>query len=85
MQGVCLQGRFGVGEPLTAVFEWTTDALRHCCCYELILPDRRPLPATGTVGAAGLAPSMLLNFFALDGGSARPFLSDRLLQQARAD
>lgn len=100
MQGVCLQGEFSAREPVTAVFEWVTTSLANPgIAYELVLPDRQPLPATGTVGEAGLMPTALLNFRPMDsvlgitaGGAAgrrgqqqrhQPFLSDALLQQAR--
>lgn len=97
-QGVCLQGCFGVREPVSAVFEWVTSSLRHPgLTYELITPSRTPLAPTGkasTVGGADLA-GAVLNFRGLsdtqrgylvgEGGRQLPFLSDALLARAQAD
>lgn len=97
-QGVCLQGCFGVREPVSAVFEWVTSSLRHPgLTYELITPSRDPLAPTGkasTVGGADLA-GAVLNFRGLsdtqrgylvgEGGRQLPFLSDTLLARAQAD
>lgn len=99
-QGVCLQGYFGVREPVTAVFEWVTQSLRDPgCIYELITPSRKALTTTGTVRQADLG-GAVLNFRALQGtnqqqqqhgysvdakGSWQPFLSDAVLAQAQAD
>jgi hypothetical protein len=95
LQGVCLQGSFGVREPASSVFDWVTGSLRHPgLTYELITPSRSPLGPNGTVGAADLA-GAVLNFRGLsntqrgylvgDGGRQLPFLSDQLLSRAQAD
>jgi len=94
-QGVCLQGCFGVQEPVTAVFDWVTHSLRDPgLTYELITPSRAPLAASGTVSSADLA-GAVLNFRALAhhqhgylvdaAGRQQPFLSDAQLALARAD
>lgn len=63
-----MQGRFHVSEPVTAVYEWITGALRDpTMTYELIKPDRRQLLGAGTVGDAELAPAVLLSFWPLAG------------------
>lgn len=96
-EGVVLQGTFGGREPLTAVFEFVTSALRDpAACYELVTPSRRALPVTGLVREQGeLLPSCLLNFRLLAeegagvGGAAAarrlPLLSDQMLRLARVD
>jgi UBX domain-containing protein 6 len=95
-EGVVLQGDFGAGEPLTAVFEFVTGALRDAgSCYELVLPSRKQLPVVGCVRAqAELLPSCLLNFRlvadavapqAAPGARRLPLLSDAMLQRARVD
>jgi len=89
-EGVCLQGQFGVHEPLTSIFEWVTASLRYPgLTYELITPARRPLPDRGTVKQGDLAPSCVLNFRITTGSvqqfSDVPFLSDALLQQTRTE
>lgn len=94
-QGVCLQGCFGVREPVSSIFDWVTGSLRHPgLTYELITPSRAPLGPQGLVGGADLA-GAVLNFRGLshtqrgylvgEGGRQLPFLSDDLLAQAQAD
>jgi hypothetical protein len=69
-QGVQLAANFGLSEPLCRVHETVADALRAPArAFELVLPDRRPLPREGRVADAGIAPAVLLNFRGLDGGS----------------
>eukprot|EP00882_Tetradesmus_deserticola_P031523 GHRQ01035648.1.p1 GENE.GHRQ01035648.1~~GHRQ01035648.1.p1 ORF type:complete len:156 (+),score=26.63 GHRQ01035648.1:129-596(+) len=94
LQGVCLQGRFHTSEPLSSIFMWLTDSLTDpATTYELIGPDRRPLPSAGRVAQAQLAPAALLNFRLLGqqrrpvdaAGRQRSFLKDELLQRAYAD
>lgn len=95
LQGVCLQGCFGVQEPVTAIFDWVTTSLRDPgLTYELITPGRRALPSSAAVGQADLA-GAVLNFRCLSqtqrgyladaAGRQVPFLSDALLAQAQAD
>ncbi|KAL6761259.1 hypothetical protein V8C86DRAFT_2538967 [Haematococcus lacustris] len=84
-EGVCLQGCFAAQEPLTAVWEWVTHALRYGeLQYELITPARRPLPAAGCVrDVPDLLPAAVLNFRLLDSAgrdlSRMPMLSDGML------
>lgn len=96
LQGVCLQGSFGVREPVAAVFDWVTGSLRDPgLTYELITPSRTALTPAGSVGAEDLA-GAVLNFRGLshtqrggylvgEGGQQLPFLSDALLARAKAD
>jgi hypothetical protein len=97
---VCLQGCFGTREPLSAVFEWVTAALRDPGVeYSLIAPTRKPLSHAGSVGSADLAGAVLL-FRPLQQGAAverggylrdartgrqLSWLHDSYLQQARVD
>lgn len=83
-----------MSEAVSAVFEWTSDALRDpAVTYELIQPNRKPLIASGLVCNADLAPAVLLNFRLLsqqgEGRSSasqqQSYLKDELLLQARAD
>jgi hypothetical protein len=94
LQGVCLQGRFHVSEPLSSLFAWVTDALADpATTYEMVGPDRKPLAAAGRVADAQLAPAVLLNFRPLSqqgqpvdaAGRQLSFIRGELLQQARAD
>ena len=59
-----LQGDFNAGEPVTAIFDWLTESLRHPgLTYELMLPARRPLVASlGRVRDVDLMPQALLHF-----------------------
>lgn len=90
---MCLQGRFHVSEPLTALFEFVTAALRDpSITYQLVGPSRGALPLTGRIGDADLAPAVLLNFRPLSRGQLvdaaglqQSFLRDELLRQAHAD
>lgn len=95
---MCLQSRFHVAEPVTAVFEWVTDSLRDAAItYELVGPDRKVLNPAGTVNTAGLVPAALVSFrplgeYAVAGyqlvdasGRAVSYLKDALLLQAKAD
>lgn len=53
-----LQGEFGAGEPVAAVFAWVADCLSDPLhTYELVLPSRQPLEAKAQSGGwpAGLA------------------------------
>jgi hypothetical protein len=89
-QGVQLEANFGVGEPLERVHETVSCCLRSpATLFELILPDRKPLPRAGRVGDAGIAPSVLLNFRAVEGHGASSgschALSDAMLQLAQVD
>jgi hypothetical protein len=94
LQGVCLQGRFRISEPLASLFTWVTDALSDpATSYELIGPNRKPLAPAGLVAEAQLAPAVLLNFRPLGqqgqpvdaAGRQLSFVKDELLQQAHAD
>jgi hypothetical protein len=98
-QGVQLSAAFGASEPLSRVHEAVAAALRDpAALFELVLPDRRPLPRDGRVADAGIAPAVLLNFRPLGaagppggggGGGGRgrgpPTLSDEMLRLARVD
>jgi len=91
-EGVCLQGTFGAREPLTAVFEWLTEALRYPgeMSYELITPARKPLPHGGLIrDVPDLLPAAVLNFRTMGGEltafASVPFLSDRMLALTRAE
>ncbi|GBF95354.1 hypothetical protein Rsub_07782 [Raphidocelis subcapitata] len=90
-EGLQLEAQFGAAEPLEAVYAAVAACLRAPAPrFELIAPppDRRPLPrAGGRVGDAGLAPSALLNFRALEPGPAGglPALSDEMLARATVD
>jgi len=88
-EGVCLQGMFGVREPLSALHSWLADSLRSPgITYDLVEPGRSKLQATGSVGDAGLAPACVLNLRPT-GDSVHMFrgmslLSDVMLRQTRA-
>ncbi|KAI8471873.1 MAG: hypothetical protein J3K34DRAFT_520230 [Monoraphidium minutum] len=90
-EGVQLEAFFGVKEPLVRVHEAVAASLRSPATpFELVAPDRAPLPRGGRVGDAGLAPAVLLNFRALQlegggGGGGLPALSDAMLACACVD
>lgn len=70
---------------VAAVFEWVSDALRYpASTYELFLPSRKPLVTSlGTVRAADLLPSALLNFRWLESPPpAGPTLGDAFMATA---
>ncbi len=47
-----LQGEFGAGEPVAAVFAWVADCLSDPLhTYELVLPSRRTLEVQAQSGA----------------------------------
>ncbi|KAL4425645.1 hypothetical protein ABPG75_009661 [Micractinium tetrahymenae] len=63
-EGISLQGEFGAGEPVTAVFAWVADCLSDPLhTYELVLPSRRTLEVQSqSVREADLLPSVVLLF-----------------------
>ena len=80
----CTEGG-GAAVQVAAVFEWVSDSLRHPgATYELFLPSRKPLVTSlGTVRAADLLPSALLNFRWLESPPpAGPSLQDSLMAAA---
>jgi hypothetical protein len=87
-QGVQLAASFGLSEPLERVHEAVAAALAHpAALFELILPDRRPLPREGRVADAGIAPAVLLNFRPLEGGpsGSSGWLSDEMMRAAKVE
>ncbi|EFN57494.1 hypothetical protein CHLNCDRAFT_143046 [Chlorella variabilis] len=88
-EGISLQGEFGAGEPVAAVFAWVADCLSDPLhTYELVLPSRQPLEAKAqSVREADLVPSVAL-LFRWTGQSAVemahvPALRPELLRAAR--
>jgi UBX domain-containing protein 6 len=93
-EGLAIQGEFGVGEPVAAVFGWLAAALADPLqSYDLVGPDRQPLKKEALrgghlrVGAAGLAPATTLNLrWTGDSAAAmarEPALRAELLREAR--
>ncbi|KAL4859965.1 Plant UBX domain-containing protein 2 [Chlorella vulgaris] len=88
-EGLSLQGEFGAGEPLAALFAWVADCLSDPLnTFELVQPNRQPLTHSPvSVREADLLPSTALLFRWTDQSAVTmahvPALRPELLQAAR--